>query len=107
MDNKIYKISKRPLGIWPLSLGVLLPEYAAKMRHSDPFSMKRHMHPLKTNLSDGSMVNSNFPRFQVGFNIFQGEVAIQLLLPIETYATCAFPGGVQTPGTTSWSAHTS
>ena len=41
MNKEIYKISKRSLGIRPLSMGVPLPGYAAPMRH--------HIHLLPKN----------------------------------------------------------
>ena len=44
----MYTISKRSLGIRPLSMGVPLPGYATPMRHNDLSSMKRHLQPLKT-----------------------------------------------------------
>ena len=47
MDKEIFKIPKRYIGIWPLPMGVLLTGYAAPMKHNDPASMKRHLHPLK------------------------------------------------------------
>ena len=35
----------------------------------------------------------NFPRFRAGPNIFRGSRGVQLLIPMETYRTCDFPGG--------------
>ena len=50
--------------------------------------------------------NYTFPRIQRGFNIFQGGGGgVQMLISIETYITCAFPGGPDPLSRPSGSSH--
>ena len=37
-------------------MGVPLPGYAAPMRHNDPSSMKRRMHPLKADICSDAVI---------------------------------------------------
>ena len=55
--------------------------------------------------------NHTYPRFQRGSNISQGGPTfsrgggVQMLISIETYKTCDFPGGSRPPIPASGSGH--
>ena len=56
MNKEIYEISKRSLAIRPLSNGCSVTWVCALMRHNDPSSTKRHMHPLKADICSDAVI---------------------------------------------------
>ena len=44
-----------------------------------------------------SKENYNFPKIQGGGPTFARGGGVKLLIPMETYRTCHFPGGIRTP----------